>query len=97
LSSRERYSLTRIPLVLHFTLQRTYLEQRLEFSLFETTHLVLFLLQLEQRNILKLVYKMCIASALRFRQFLVKEQIASILREKKVEFYFTFYSNTLSD
>jgi hypothetical protein len=94
---KERYSLTRTPLTLHFTLRRTHSKQQLKFSLSETTHLVLFFLQLEQGNILKLVYSIRNTSALRFRRFLVEEQIAGILKEEKVGFHFAFYSNTLSD
>jgi hypothetical protein len=83
--------------MLHFTLQKTYSKQQLEFSLFETTHLVLFFLQLKQENILKLVCSIRNAKALRSKQFLVKEQIASILKEKEVGFHSMFHSNTLSN
>jgi hypothetical protein len=93
----KRYLLTRTPLTLHFTLQRTYSKQQLKFSLFETTYLVLFFSQLEQRNISKLVYSIRDASALCSRRFLVKEQIVGILKKKKVRFHSTFHSNTLSD
>jgi hypothetical protein len=65
LALRNYYLPTRTPLTLHFTLQRTHFKQRLEFSLFETTHLVLFFSQKEQRNISKLVCLIHNTSALR--------------------------------
>jgi hypothetical protein len=73
------------------------LEQQPEFSLSETTHLVLFFLQKEQGNILKLVCLMCNASASRSKRFFLEERLVSILKEEKVEFHSTFYSNTLSN
>jgi hypothetical protein len=98
LTSRDCYSLTRMPLALYFTSRRTHLEQRLEFSLSKTTHLVLFFSQLEQGNISKPKRLMRKASASRLRNFFkTKERLASILKEEKVGFYSTFHSNTLSD
>jgi hypothetical protein len=87
-----------MPLALHFAPRRTHSEQRLEFSLSETMHLVLFFSQEEQGNISKPVRSMRDASALRFFSFLLtEERSTSILKEEKVGFRFTFYSNTLSD
>jgi hypothetical protein len=83
---------------LYLALQRTYTEQRQEFSLFETTHLVLFFLQKEQGNISKPVRLMRNMSASRSWNFLVKEErLTSILKKEKAGFYSTFHSNTLSD
>jgi hypothetical protein len=39
---------------------------------------------------------MCNANALRFKQFLVEERIASILKKEKVKFHSAFHPNTLS-
>jgi hypothetical protein len=92
LTLRERYSPTRIPLTSHLALRRTYLEQRSEFSLSKTTHLVLFFSQAEQGNISNLENSIHDASALRFRRFFQGKRSASILKEKKgwILFYVLF-------
>jgi hypothetical protein len=88
-----------MPLTLQQSPRRTHLEQRLEFSLLDTTHLVFCLLHLEHRNISKLVHLMQDASALLSLRFFARcvRTTSIIKKEEGFGFYTKFPFIILSD
>jgi hypothetical protein len=87
-----RHLLTRIPLTLQDTLQRTYSEQRPKVSLSKIMHFRFCFLYLEHRNISKLVRLMQDANALLSLRFFAScAYIASIIKkEEGFRFYTKF-------
>ena len=70
--------------MLHFTLQQTQLEQRLDFSLLETMQVIFCCSHLEHRNISKLIRLMQDASALlSLRFFAGCVRTASIVKKEE--------------